>query len=435
MNEVKAELNSRLNNGDVIVLGLSGGPDSMCLLDLLLNINKKIKIIAAHVNHNLREESINEALMVKDYCTNNNVIYEYMEIKEYKGNIENCAREKRYEFFEKLVEKYHAKYLLTAHHADDLMETMLMRLSRGVNLSSLKGFNLLTKRKNYYIYRPLIYVTKENIINYLDKRNIKYAVDKTNKEDAYTRNRFRKYMLPVLKKENKNIHKNFLKISEEINEYDNYIEKIVNNKIKEIYINKKINIVKLNKEEDLIRKKIIYSILKDIYKENIFKIKNKHIDQIIKSLDSKKANIIINLPDNMLFIKSYNESFIKKNEKKTNYNLIFNNNLTLPNGHMIKMVEDTNDNSNYVLKINSKQISMPLHVRTRKNGDKMEVKGLNGSKKIKDIFIDEKINKEDRDNIPIVTDNNDNIIWLPGIKKSKFDTSKTKNYDIIIKYF
>ena len=137
----------------------------------------------------------------------------------------------------------------------------------------------------------------------------------------------------------------------------------------------------------------------------------------------------------MLFIKSYNESFIKKNEKKTNYNLIFNNNLTLPNGHMIKMVEDTNDNSNYVLKINSKQISMPLHVRTRKNGDKMEVKGLNGSKKIKDIFIDEKINKEDRDNIPILTDNNDNIIWLPGIKKSKFDTSKTKNYDIIIKYF
>ena len=99
------------------------------------------------------------------------------------------------------------------------------------------------------------------------------------------------------------------------------------------------------------------------------------------------------------------------------------------------MIEDIEDTSNYVIKLNKKDLTLPLHIRTKKEGDKIKIKGLNVSKKIKDIFIDEKIPKEDRITYPILTDDKDNVLWLPGLKKSEFDKSKTKNYDIIIKYF
>ena len=213
MNDVLEDIKKQIKT-ETVVVATSGGPDSMCLLNLLKQ-NTKLNIICAHVNHKLREESEEEATMVKDFCTSNNITYEYYEITNYKGNTENYAREKRYRFFEKILKKYNSKYLLTAHHGDDLIETILMRIIRG-NLENLVGFKKLTKRNNYYIYRPLITKTKEDILKYCKNNKIKYAVDKTNFEDTYTRNRIRKYILPELKKENKNIHKNFIKLSNKI---------------------------------------------------------------------------------------------------------------------------------------------------------------------------------------------------------------------------
>ena len=431
MNDVIEDIKKEIKEKTVVV-ATSGGPDSMCLLNLLKQ-NTNLNIICAHVNHKLREESEIEAKMVKNYCKSNNITYEYYEIKNYKGNTENYAREKRYKFFEKILKKYSSKYLLTAHHGDDLIETILMKIIRG-NINNLEGFKKLTKRDNYYIYRPLITKTKEDILNYCKNNNIKYAIDKTNFEDTYTRNRIRKYILPELKKENKNIHKNFIKLSNKIQEYENYINIEVEKQTKEIYKDY-IDIKKLNKKEELIKEKIIYKILKKEYKENIKLIKQKHINSIINALNNKKPNITINLPQNKIFIKEYNNAKIKNKKEKKEYNFILKDEITIPNNHTIKVIKDIEETSNYVIKLNKKEISMPLHIRTKKEGDKIKLKGLNGRKKIKDIFIDEKIPKEERNNYPILTDDKDNILWLPGLKKSEFDKSKTKNYDIIIKYF
>ena len=132
-----------------------------------------------------------------------------MEINNYRGNTENYARKKRYEFFENLIKKYQAKYLLTAHHGDDLTETIIMRLIRGSSIKGYAGFSEITYKENYKIYRPLITKTKEEIFDYVQKNDIPYALDKTNNSDKFTRNRIRKYILPNLKKENKNIHLKF----------------------------------------------------------------------------------------------------------------------------------------------------------------------------------------------------------------------------------
>lgn len=212
MQEVITYLNKLMSNGDKIVVAVSGGPDSMFLLDVLQKIRKSktFDIVVAHVNHNVRRESYEEAECVKEYCEKNNMIFEYMIIYKYgTDNFHDYARTVRYNFFESLVDKYNAKYLMTAHHGDDLMETILMRIVRGSTVSGYAGFNRETKFDNYTIIRPLITLTKKEIQEYMDNNNLWYAVDISNMKDVYTRNRYRKYILPKLKEENKMYIKNF----------------------------------------------------------------------------------------------------------------------------------------------------------------------------------------------------------------------------------
>ena len=435
MNDILEKLKN-LPNDISIVIAVSGGPDSMALLNLLNVIKKEknIKIICAHVNHNLRKESKAEAKMVKDYCKQKSIIYEYMEIKEYKGNTENYAREKRYEFFENLLKKYNSKYLFTAHHGDDLIETVIMRLIRSSSLKGYSAFSEITEKKDYKIYRPLITKTKEEIFNYVKNNNLPYAIDKTNDSDFFTRNRIRKYILPRLKEENKNVHLKFLEFSKTLNETEKYLKKQTEKALSKIYIAKKIDINSFKKEDLLVQKRIIHHILNETYKENIAKIKDVHVNNILSTVKNSTSNSKINLPDNKIFIKSYNNAWIEENKETKNYDIILNDIVELSNGYIIEIIKETENNSNYVTKINTQEINMPIHIRTRKEGDKLTLKGLNKEKKLKDIFIDEKVPIEKRKTWPVVTDDKDNIIWLPGLKKTKFDRAKTKNYDIIIRY-
>ena len=436
MNDILEKLKKELPNNITIITATSGGPDSMVLLNLLSTVKneKNLNIICAHVNHKLRKESDEEAKMVQNFCTKNNITFEYMIINKYKGNTENYAREKRYEFFEKLIKKYSSPYLLTAHHGDDLTETIMMRLIRGSSLKGYAGFSEITEKNGYKIYRPLINKTKDELLNYAKKNNIPYAIDQTNNSDEYTRNRIRKYLLPKLKEENKNVHLKFLEFSKTINETENYFEKILENKLPNIYINNNINITLFLKEETLIQKKIIHYILNESYKNDINLINDKHVQSILSTVKNKKPNIRINLPNNKIFIKSYNNAWIEKNKTIEEYNYILKDKLVLPNNHVIEIINNTNDHSNYVTKINSKDIKLPLHVRTKKDGDKLTLKGLNQTKKIKDIFINEKVPKLKRNSWPVITDDTGKIIWLPGLKKTKFDREKDQNYDIIIRY-
>ena len=182
-------LNRILKNADVIVLGISGGPDSMCLLDVLMSLKEKynLKLICAHVNHGLRKESEEEKEFIKNYCEKYNIIFEYMKIEGYKKNkfSEEEGRKKRYDFFNKLLKKYQANYLMTAHHGDDLVESVLMRIVRGSTLNGFIGIPKVIKNTNYQIVRPLLYVDKKDVYKYLKSKNIDYVVDKSNDSDKY----------------------------------------------------------------------------------------------------------------------------------------------------------------------------------------------------------------------------------------------------------
>lgn len=201
MNDVVSFIkNLKIPKDESVVLACSGGPDSMFLLNLLYNMG--ISCVVAHVNHKVRKESDEEYLFLKSYCSERDIIFEGREITDFvTGNFENYARNFRYSFFKEIVDKYSAKYLFTAHHGDDLMETILMRLTRGSSLKGYAGFSSISERDGYKIIRPLIYLDKDFIENYNKDNDIPYSIDYTNDLDDYTRNRYRHNVLPFLKEE------------------------------------------------------------------------------------------------------------------------------------------------------------------------------------------------------------------------------------------
>jgi len=427
-----------LKDGDVIVIGCSGGPDSMALMHILqkIKLKRNLSLVCAHVNHNVRSESKQEEEFLRDYCLNHDVIFESMTIESYgDDNFHNEARKIRYHFFENIVNKYNAQYLMTAHHGDDLIETILMRIVRGSTLKGYAGFEKSVKKENYTLVRPLIYTTKEEIENYNINNGIPYVIDKSNFKGKYTRNRYRKEVLPFLRQEDPKVHEKFLKFSNTLVEYSNYIDIILNKVIKKSYNNQSLSLDVFLEEEELIQRKIIYYIMENIYSDQLYLINGSHVDAIIKLIKSKRPNGKINLPNNFRVVKEYNVvKFNKEIENIVDYEIEISEMVELPGGHYIKRVEEEELNNNNVCRLMSTEIELPLYVRTRKLGDVMQLKKINGTKKIKDIFIDAKVPLYQRDTWPIVVDSKGNIIWIPGIKKSKFSKQKTEKYDIIFKY-
>jgi tRNA(Ile)-lysidine synthase len=215
-----------------------------------------------------------------------------MVIEKYgDDNFHNEARAIRYRYFESLVEKYNANYLMTAHHGDDLVETILMRLTRGSTLKGYGGFYQEVDKGTYKIIRPLVYATKQEIEEYDHKHDIPYVIDSSNKKDKYTRNRYRKVVLPFLKNEDSKVHEKFLKFSQIINEYDEYIDKQAKKALSKVYTNNTLSISKYLELELLLQDKVLYNLLENIYHDDLFLLNDKHIN-LVKKLISSSSEVL-----------------------------------------------------------------------------------------------------------------------------------------------
>lgn len=435
---IDIEKDFNFHKNDRIVVGCSAGPDSMALVDSLLKVRDKYNLILiiAHINHNLRKQSVEEESFLREYCNNNNLIFEGMLIENYgDDNFHNEARNIRYNFFHSIIKKYDAQYLMTAHHGDDLTETILMRIVRGSNLNGYSGFHKYVHMDSYTIVRPFINYTKKEIEDYDKQNNVLYYIDDSNYKDKYTRNRYRKYVLPFMKEEDKNVHLKFLKFSKTLDEANNFIIHSRDKAISRVMMDNKIVIDKFKDEAPFIQKEIIYYLLESYYQDDLLLLCDKHIEIIFNLIYSKRANCYINLPNDVIARKSYNYfDIIREIDSISSYEIEFDKFVSLPNNHKIEKVDYILDNSNYVCRLSSSEIVLPIIVRTRRFGDRISVKGLNGSKKVKDIFIDKKISLSKRDLWPIVLDSSGRVLWIPGLKKSKFDKKMNESYDIILKY-
>ena len=247
-----------IENGDKIILGVSGGPDSMCMLNILKGLQntnlKKLnyEIIVAHVNHMIREEAIEDEKYVEEYCKKNNIEFYSKSIdipkivNTKKIGEEEAGRIARYEFFDELLEKTKANKIAIAHNKNDRVETVLMNELRGSGLSGLKG---IEPRRGKYI-RPLIEIEREEIEKYCEENKLEPRIDKTNFENIHTRNKLRNCLIPYIKKEfNPNIIETINRLSEIVTEQEKYIDEIVREKYEEINIKERINNSSIKKEE------------------------------------------------------------------------------------------------------------------------------------------------------------------------------------------
>ena len=427
----------QLNKNDIVVAGVSAGPDSMALLYILNELSQKInfKIVVAHVNHNIREESKEEETFLRDYCQKLNISFESMTITNYgDDNFHNEARNIRYRFYDELMEKYQAKYLMTGHHGDDLMETILMRIVRGSTLKGYSGFNDIINKGNYKIVRPLIFLTKEEIKTFDDENHIPYRIDKSNFKDKYTRNRYRKNVLPFLKQEDQNVHQKFLKFSKTLLAYDDLLDKLTKMSMEDVIHDGIILRDKFLALEPLIGKRIIEYELSKLYHDDMMEIDDRHVNLIMKAISSNKTSLVYCLPNDYMVVREYNKIYFKKNiDALMPYDIEITDEVFLPNNMKLIKVSSESKDGNDILRINSKDVSLPLRVRTRRVGDRMTIKNMTGTKKVSDIMIDSKIPLSKRDNWPIVVDAKDEVIWIPKIKKSKYNRLKSETCDIIIK--
>ena len=247
-----------IENGDKIILGVSGGPDSMCMLNILKDLQntnfKKLnyEIIVAHVNHMIRKEAIEDEKYVEEYCKKNNIEFYSKSIdipkivNTKKIGEEEAGRIARYEFFAQILEKTKANKIAIAHNKNDKVETVLMNELRGSGLSGLKG---IEPRRGKYI-RPLIEIEREEIEKYCEENKLEPRIDKTNFENIHTRNKLRNCLIPYIKKEfNPNIIETINRLSEIVTEQEKYIDEIVKEKYEEINIKERINNTPIKKEE------------------------------------------------------------------------------------------------------------------------------------------------------------------------------------------
>ncbi|MDY7874729.1 tRNA lysidine(34) synthetase TilS [Clostridioides difficile] len=428
-----------IQKGDKIVLGLSGGPDSVCLLHVLNRLKKdfNLEIYAAHLNHQIRGiEAQKDALYVSKLCEDMGIIFfvKSINVPKYCENeglsLEEGARKLRYEMFYEIKDKIKANKIAIGHNLNDQAETVMMRIMRGTGLKGLKGIDYI---RDNCIIRPILDVERSEIEEYCEAYNLNPRIDKTNLENIYTRNKIRLDLLPYMKDNfNSNVIESIVRMSNSLKSDNDYIEKEAEAKFREVSNIKEKGFVEINLDDfvclhDAIKVRVLRNSIKHILGDTNF-VDQRHIEDIMSLEDNSKVNKMLTLPRN-IFVYRKKDSIILTNEEIVSEEIEFYYNI--PSNGFIKIKElkqiiETQvmsidryksmklDNSSKGFDFN--KVKGGIVIRSRRQGDKIKL--AMGSKKVKDLFIDLKIPREERCKIPIITDS-EGIICVGDYKISE----------------
>ena len=312
-----------IENGDKIVLGVSGGPDSIAMLDIFKDLRNILgfKIYVCHVNHMIRgQDAMNDQKYVEQYCKKNQIEFFTKNINvveianKQKIGTEEAGRNARYQFFEEVLKNTGANKIATAHNKNDNAETVLMHLLRGSGLSGLKGINPI--RNNKYI-KPLIECERQEIENYCKEKNLNPCIDKTNFENTYTRNKIRNVVIPYIKNQfNPNIIETLTRRSEVVSNEDEFIEKIINKEFNRLVLLQNdeqidLNLQEFNLLDNVIKSRMILFVVKKIF-GSVNGIAKVNITEIINLCEKNIGNKFLMPNKNLkVLIKNKRISFLK----------------------------------------------------------------------------------------------------------------------------
>ena len=288
-----------INANDKIVLGVSGGPDSLFMLDILNKLKKdlQIELIVAHVNHKIRAEADEEEEFVRQFCEKIGIEFYYkrIEVEKYANNnkigLEEAGRKVRYEFFEEVCNKAGANKIAVAHNKNDKVETMIMHILRGSGISGLQGIQPQANK----IIRPIIEIERKDIEKYCEEQKLDPRIDKSNQDNTYTRNKIRNVVIPYINQEfNPNFIETMTRLSELITEENTFLNKLTETEYKKILIQKidnqiSLDLKKFNELDNIIKKRIILYTVANLRggSQGIEKV---HIENIVKLCKNNVGN-------------------------------------------------------------------------------------------------------------------------------------------------
>ncbi len=425
--------NNMLSDGDTVVVAVSGGADSMCLLwffnkfSSFLNIN----IICAHVNHGIRgEEADRDEAYVQNFCAEHKICFEcaHFDVPSVSAktgeSVEECGRRLRYDFFASLAE---TSKIATAHNLNDSAETFIFNLARGTGIRGLCG--IPTVRDN--IIRPLSDCTRDEIEQYLAEENIDYVTDSTNISDDYARNKIRHNVLPVLCEINPSFFGVFSNCIDSLRETDDFLSDKINEIFKQIIIDDKFPVSSLKNNERILRTGLLKKIA-EYY--GAYDVGNKHIILLDSVLDNGGAVVL----HGKVKIASDGKFLFKENEKKEEKKIFVKPEKTVSEYCFdgCTIIVDCVD-KDILNKYNIKELSAMGIIdadkfyssvfRNRIQGDRFRFPFAEHSKSLKNLYKEKKISVSERWGIPILADGDNNILWINGVGTSHYGavTEKT----------
>lgn len=451
INKVKEFIieNRMINSGDRIVVGVSGGADSVCLVLMLKELSNELNcsISIVNVEHGIRgDESKNDSIFVEELATKLNIPFFGYSIdvpelaRRKKQSLETAARNARYEAFEKATAEFGANKIAVAHNKNDNSETIIFNMVRGTSLTGIAGINPV----NGQIIRPLLVLTREEIEYYLSEINAKYVTDSTNLETEYTRNKIRLQVMPHLTEINQEAINHINALGNDVKEYlelvNDIADKAFEKSVTQNETKVSVNIPKLNQELPLIKREVI--------KRCIYKLSGACMDisrtniQAVMDLMNSGTGKSVSLPYGIVVKTSYADLVFEKTAEESNDDSFCAVVINVPGetitktGRMITSFAGSVpleiEKKEYTKLIDYDRIKNGLELRHRRSGDVLVTGKDGGHTKLKDYFINEKVPKDLRDKLLLLCDGNE-VIWVVGMRLSeKYKISdKTKNVLIV----
>lgn len=442
--------------GDRLLVACSAGADSMALLHFLYREQERlgVSVAAVHVNHMLRgEDADGDRLFVESFCQERDIPVYATDIpipailEAEQGNMQAVCRRERYAYFKEAMLKSKSSKLVVAHQADDQIESILMALIRGSYDAGIQGIIRRRPFANGEMIRPFLSITRADILDYLQTYNQGYREDSSNKKDSYTRNRMRHHVVPLLRNENPKIAEAFMHYTEKTQADEELLQSLAEKALKDVLVEKqrdlwKININTFQNKPSALQRRIILLLLKYLYKDTIIIQSYTLWNSILKLIQTTDGNATIDLPKGAKAIRQYDELILTMKKVNTTQpvstTLQFGQWMELPNNLRIyigKADEEIPSDISSQAKsyfVNTTCFALPLHIRGRMDGDRIQLFGSNIQKRISRLFIDEKIPMALREEWPIIVTNDNEVIAVPGLRVSSyFSNSKRFNDDMI----
>lgn len=452
--------NNLLNNCQKLLLAVSGGPDSLVMLELFSELKSefKLKIAVAHLDHMLRPESVKEAEFVEAYSKKKGFDFFLKRvdlpalIKDNNSSVEALARKLRFDFFRKIIKDNNYDLLALAHHKDDQAETVLLNLFRGAGLQGLSGIQPRTRLAGLEIIHPLLDFNKEEILAYCKQNKLQPQFDSTNNKNIYSRNIIRNEIFPLVESKISSKAREVIARSSKLIAAENdFLQRLALDKYKKIVKKETQDKIIVDfqsfKEIDQILQWRVYRQIYNKINDNLDDLYFDHILEIEKLIQNKKTGrgvdiasgirVEISYSELIFFKKSeFKQQITEKMELKLGSETKINDKFSLET-EIIDICDFSFSKRKEVAAFDYEKLKLPLSVRNRKEGDSLKPLGMSGHKKIKDILIDQKIPKYERDELPLIVDEDDNIIWLAPCKISddyKITTNTNKVIIIRLKY-